>query len=52
MRYAHDPFIEPTHDVIKTFDAMPGLSGTRKFVSLAWEDNHGVWAFQKFEGAE
>ena len=28
MRNAHQPFIEPAHDVVKTLDAMPWLPGT------------------------
>jgi integrase len=35
MPYAHHPFIEPTHDVFKAFDAVPGFSRAREFVGLA-----------------
>ena len=52
MRDTHHPFIEPAHDVIKTFDAMPRLSRTRKLVSLAWKYDHSGWALQKLECAE
>src|SRR2546426_10249663 len=52
MRHSHQIFVEPSDDVIETFDAMPGLAGTREFVSLAREDDHRGRALQIFEGAE
>src|SRR5215472_13326462 len=52
MGYAQHPFVEPTDDVFKTFDAMPGLPRAREFMRLAWKDNHGRWTFQVLEGAE
>ena len=52
MRYPHHPLVEPTHDVFKAFDAMPGFARARKFVRLAWKDNHDSWAFHILERAE
>jgi hypothetical protein len=52
MRDVHDPFIEPVHNVVETFDPMPWLSRTRELVSLARKHNHGGWAFQELERAE
>jgi hypothetical protein len=52
MRKAHDPFVEPGHNVVEAFDAMPWLSRTRELVGLARKDNHGGWPFQKLERAE
>jgi hypothetical protein len=52
MLNAHDPFVEPRHNVVETFDAMPWLSRTRELVGLARKDNHRGWASQKLERAE
>jgi len=52
MRYVHHPPIEPTHDIFKTFNAMPRLARPQEFVRLAWKDNHGRWAFHVFERPE
>src|SRR5215469_6377353 len=32
MRQAQHPFVEPTDDVFKTFDAMPGLARARELI--------------------
>ena len=52
MRHAHHPFIEPTHDVVETFDTMPGLSRAREFVRLPGKNNHGGGTIQILEGTE
>src|SRR3954454_5367832 len=40
FRNAHQPFIEPAHDVLQAFDAMPGLTGSREFMRFVWEAHH------------
>src|SRR4029077_12112511 len=52
MVSAHHPFIEPAHNMIEAFYAMPGLTRAREFVRLPWKDNHGGWAFHVLERAE
>src|SRR5216684_4020795 len=37
LRYAEQPMIEPTDDVLQPFNAMPWLAGTREFVRLVRE---------------
>src|ERR1700734_1064892 len=52
VRYAHHPLIEPTHDVLKTFDTMPGLARPRELVRLPGKNNHGGGTFQILKRTE
>src|SRR5271155_1749126 len=52
MWHSHQPFVEPSHDIVEPFDAMPGLARARKLVRLAGEYDHSSWALQKLECAE
>src|SRR5215475_9461667 len=40
FRHTHQPFIEPTDDVLQALDPVPGLSRPRKLVRLVRKANH------------
>src|SRR5271157_1134173 len=52
VRDAHQPLLEPAHDVIEALDAVPGLSRAREFVGLAREHDDRRRALQIFQGAK
>src|SRR6267378_856303 len=52
MPYSHQPFIEPSHNIVEPLNPMPRLTRTRQFMRLARENYHCGRALQKLERAE
>jgi hypothetical protein len=40
FRHAHQPMIEPAHNVLQSLDPMPWLTGARELVGFVWEPHH------------
>src|SRR5215471_8066037 len=51
LRHALQPMIEPAHDMLETFDAVPGLTGTGKFMTFVRELDHHRGNLAEFERA-
>ena len=52
MGNAHQPLVEPTHNVIEPLDAVPRLAGPRELVRLTRKDNHRGGPFEKLQRTE
>src|SRR5882762_5109825 len=52
MWHAHQPFIEPSHNIVETLNPMPRLTRARQFMRLARKNYHGSRTLQKLERAE
>src|SRR5580698_875950 len=52
MRKAHQPFVEPSHNIVEPLDAMPRLSRAGQFMRLSRKDDHGGGTVQKLKGTE
>src|ERR1700675_3055744 len=52
MRYAHQPFIEPSHNIVEPLNPMPRLTRARQLVRLTRKNYHGSGTLQKLESAE
>src|SRR5205085_8920172 len=49
LAQAQQVFIEPANNVLQTFNAVPGLTGTGKLVRFAWKTHHDDWLLQELE---
>src|SRR4029077_4039465 len=43
FRDAHQPMIEPAHNVLQSLDPMPWLTRAREFVGFVGESHHHRW---------
>src|SRR4029077_879831 len=52
MGHAHQPFIEPSHNIVEPLNPMPRLTRARQLVRLTRKNDHGSRTLQKLERAE
>src|ERR1700694_996474 len=52
MWHAHQPFIEPSHNIVEPLDPMPRLTRARQLVRLTRKHDHSSRTLQKLKRAE